>query len=275
VAVLAGREHDYERTARPLVHALELTHHFDIEVVSDFAAANSEKAKVVIAASDVPLESSEAERLIAFVRRGGGLILLHGTLATWSHDSSVAAMAGWTAGGPGPMTELIVKTVAGHPLTDRLPAEIVLEDELYLSEGPPAGADVLMRASWRFTDQVVAYTRGFGDGRFVHLGLGHGAAYQHPEVQRFVHRAALHAAGIEAAPSIGVGLIGYGAIARVHAQSIQMTPGLKLQAVCDVSADRRLAAQHDLGTPLSSRCCATPRSGWSWWVRHRARMRVR
>jgi len=105
VAVLAGREHDYERTARPLVHALELTHHFDIEVVSDFAAANSEKAKVVIAASDVPLESSEAERLIAFVRRGGGLILLHGTLATWSHDSSVAAMAGWTAGGPGPMTD--------------------------------------------------------------------------------------------------------------------------------------------------------------------------
>src|SRR5207237_7151888 len=123
----------YERTARPLVHALELTHHFDIEVVSDFAAANSEKAKVVIAASDVPLESSEAERLIAFVRRGGGLILLHGTLATWSHDSSVAAMAGWAAGGPGPMSELVVESVAGHPLTAAWPAEIGLADDPTLS----------------------------------------------------------------------------------------------------------------------------------------------
>jgi len=246
LAVLAGREHDYEHTARPLLHALDLTHHFELEVISDFGAANAERAKVVIAASDVPLEASQAEQLVDFVRRGGGVILLHGTLATWSQDPSVAGMAGWTAGGPGPVTELVVRTVAGHPLTERLPAEIVLEDELYLSEGPPAGADVLMRASWRFTDQVVAYTRGFGEGRFVHLGLGHGAAFGHPDVQRFVHRAALHAAGIEPAPSIGVGLIGYGAIGRMHAQSIQATPGLKLQAVCDVSADRRSAAEREL-----------------------------
>src|SRR5438309_74842 len=171
LAVLAGREHDYEHTARPLLHALDLTHHFELEVVSDLGAANAEQARVVIAASDVPMERSQAERLVDFVRRGGGLILLHSTLATWSQDPSVAGMAGWIAGGPGPMTELVVKTVTGHPLTERLPAEIVIEDELYLSEGPPAGADVLLRASWRFTEPVVAYTRAVGEGRFVHVGL--------------------------------------------------------------------------------------------------------
>jgi len=70
LAVLAGREHDYEHTARPLLHALDLTHHFELEVISDFGAANAERAKVVIAASDVPLEASQAEQLVDFVRRG-------------------------------------------------------------------------------------------------------------------------------------------------------------------------------------------------------------
>jgi len=55
-----------------------------------------------------------------------------------------------------------VRTIPGHPLTDRLAAEVRLEDELLLAEGPPANATVLMRASWQFTDQVVAYERRHG-----------------------------------------------------------------------------------------------------------------
>jgi scyllo-inositol 2-dehydrogenase (NADP+) len=250
LALLAGREHDYGHTARSLLHALELTHHFDLDVSSTPDALRSGGAKVLIAASDAPLEPEHADLVAGFVRRGGGAVFLHSTLAAWADQAPVAEMAGWLPGGSGPLTELIVRSVPGHPITDRLPAEMALEDELYLAEGPPSEATVLLRASWRFTDQVVAYERAYGDGRFVYLGLGHGKAFANPEVQRFVHRAALHAAGVAPQPPVGVGLVGYGAIARLHASSVTATPGLKLQAVCDVSADRRETAQRELGVSV-------------------------
>src|SRR5712692_605663 len=79
LALLAGREHDYGHTARPLLHALELTHHFDIEVSTTPDALRTGRARVLIAASDAPLESEHANLVAGFVRGGGGVILLHGT----------------------------------------------------------------------------------------------------------------------------------------------------------------------------------------------------
>src|SRR6266851_5072881 len=54
-------------------------------------------------------------------------------------------------------------------------SELRLPDQLYLSEGPPAHSSILLRTSWHFTDQVVAYEREFGAGRFIHIGLGSAA----------------------------------------------------------------------------------------------------
>ena len=245
--LLAGRVHDYRHTTRPLLRALELSHHFDLDLTSD-ATAMPGHARVLIAASDEPLTSDQAVRLEAFVRGGGGLVLLHETLAAWSQLDPIAEVAGWRPGGPGRLTELVVRIIPGHPLTERLAAEVRLEDELLLAEGPPASATALMRASWQFTDQVVAYERRHGEGRFIHIGLGHGpGAYENADFQKLVHRAALLAAGVEPAPAVGVGLVGYGAIAKAHAASIIATAGLDLHAVCDVSAERRSLAQRELG----------------------------
>src|SRR5881392_1967077 len=202
LTLLSGRSHDYTHIARPLIHSLERMHHFAIEVAVDLSALNEGRARVLLAASDVPLAGDQAAQLNEFVRRGGGVVLLHSTLAAWSeHDA-----------------------VAEHPVTERLSPEIRVEDELYVSEGPPAEANVLLRASWRYSDQVVAYERQHGDGRFVQIGLGHGAAtYHDPEFQKLVHRAVLFASGAAPAPPVGVGLMGYGAIARGHAESIAAT----------------------------------------------------
>src|SRR5947209_4922130 len=237
--VVAGGEHDYATLTRPLVHALERTHHFSIEVGPEPAPRG---AAVVIAASDEPLEDGRAAELSDFVRSGGGLILLHGTLAAWSEHRAIAELAGWTPGGRGRPTELVVRT-APHGLTERLPPEIRLHDEIFLSEAPPAGASVLMRCSWQFTDQVVAYERGHGDGRFVFIGLGHGPdAYANVDVQKLIHRAAMVAAGTPLPPPLEAGLLGYGAIAKAHAASINATTGLRVRAVCDLSAERRQLA---------------------------------
>src|ERR1700719_1030558 len=172
LVLLAGAQHDYLHMARPLLRSLEATHHFTVEVVTDAGQLPLHNTRVLLAASDHALKPSEASRLTNFVRSGGGLVLIHGTFATWAEGGDLAELAGWAPTGPGPLTELIVRPDPSHPLTARLGAELKVHDELYFSEGPPPGASVLLRASWRFTEQVVAYERGFGNGHFVHLGLG-------------------------------------------------------------------------------------------------------
>ena len=242
--LLAGREHEYEQLARPLLHALERMHHFDVEVTRGLEALTS---GVLLAAADEPLSAAQAARVSDFVKRGGGAVLLHGTLAAWSEHDAIAEMAGWRLGQPAPNTELVVRVV-DHPVTERLSPEFRLEDELYVSEGPPAEAAALLRASWRYSDQVVAYERRHGEGRFLQIGLGHGQdTYKDANFQKLVHRAVLFAAGVTPAPTVGVGLIGYGAIARGHAESVTATRGLDMRAVCDISPQRRELAARELG----------------------------
>jgi len=250
-ALLAGRSHDYPRLARPLLRSLELSHHFDVEVITDPRGLDSGRSRVILAASDQPLGPGQAEELTAFVRAGGGLVLLGGTLAAWSGQGGLGELARWAPSGPGPMTELVIRAEPSHPVTSTLGAEVRLTDELYLSEGPPAEAAVLLRTSWRFTDQVVAYEREVGEGRFFHVGLGHSAAtYEDAWFQKLMHRALLFAAGHRPPAPVGVGLLGYGAIARDHASLIAQVAGLRVGAVCDTSGERRELATRELGVPV-------------------------
>jgi len=251
LALLAGGAHDYQRLAQPLLHALEITHHFQLDVITDQRALELDSHAVLVAATDQALQPGQAEQLKDFVRRGGGLLLLHGTLAAWNADGSLAEIARWMPSGPGPLTELVIRAEAAHPVTARLGPELVFNDELYLSEGPPADASILLRTSWQFTEQVVAYERAIGSGRFIQLGLGHApSTYSHPDFQKLVHRLLLFAAGQTAARAVGVGLVGYGAIARNHAASISATEGLRLSGVCDISKERREQAARELEVPV-------------------------
>jgi predicted dehydrogenase/type 1 glutamine amidotransferase len=253
LALLAGGAHDYVRMARPLLRALEGTQHFHIDVVMDSERFALDGTQVFVAASDHHLRPGQAAQLTEFVRRGGGLVLLHGTLAAWSETGELAELARWAPTGPGPLTELVVRADPSHPLTQRLGDEIKLTDELYLSEGPPSDATVILRSSWHFTEQVVAYERAFGAGRFVNIGLGHKqSTYEDASFQKLMHRTLLFAAGQEARPAVGVGLIGYGAIARAHAASISATSGLRLRGICDVSTERRELAAREWTVPTHS-----------------------
>ena len=211
---------------------------FDIDTEGGLAAAK----QVVVAATDRPITAREASALRSFVRRGGGLVLLGGTLASWSSSEAIRELAGWMPTGPGPLTELIVRPDHEHPVTQRLDPEWKIRDRLYFSEGPPAGATILLRASWRFTDQAVAYERGFGEGHFVYVGLSNDGS---ATFEKLIGRVVLLAAGRTAAAPVGVGLLGYGAIGRDHAASIVATSGLRLAAVCDLSAERREAAARE------------------------------
>jgi predicted dehydrogenase len=250
LALLAGGTHDYLHMARPLLRALEATQHFHIDVVTDPEGLALDHMQVLVAASDHHLQPGQAAQLTDFVRRGGGLVLLHGTLASWAETGELAELARWAPTGPAPLTELVVRADPSHPLTQRLGPEIKVTDELYLSEGPPSDSAVILSTSWHFSEQVVAYERSFGAGRFVHIGLGHQpSTYEDVSFQKLLHRALLFAAGQVAAAPVGVGLIGYGAIARAHAASVSTTAGLRLRGICDVSTERRELAAREWGVP--------------------------
>ena len=254
LALLSGTVHDYASMARPLLRALDATQQLRVDVLTEQDHMSVGSHEVVVAASDHPLRPEHAARLVDFVKRGGGLVLLHGTLAAWSAGGELAPLAGWAPSGPGPQTELVVRPSTDHAMTARFPAEWKVTDELYLSEGPPDNAAILLRSSWHFTDQVLGYERRVGEGRFVYLGLGHApSTWEDATFQRLVHRALRHAAGVEAGPQTGVGLIGYGAIGRDHAASIVATGGLRLAGVCDASADRRAQAAKDWSVQTHSR----------------------
>ena len=165
-------------------------------MIADPAHLDTGGGGVIVATSDSPLPPGKDEQLAEFVGRGGGLVLLGGTLAAWNGHAAIAGLARWTPSGPGPSTELILRADPSHPVTQRLGPELKLTDRLYLSEGPPADASVLLRTSWHFTEQVVAYERAVGEGRFIQIGLGHSAStYQGEAFQKLVHRSLLFAAG--------------------------------------------------------------------------------
>jgi predicted dehydrogenase/type 1 glutamine amidotransferase len=255
LALLAGGgQHDYLHMARPLLRALEATQHFHIDVLTDSQTLALDHRQVLLAASDHHLQPGQAAQLTEHVRRGGGVVLLHGTLARWSETGELTELAGWAPTGPAPLTELVVRAQPSHPITERLGPDLTFTDELYLSEGPPVDATVILRTSWHFTEQVVAYERRFGAGHFIHMGLGHRPeTYDDSGFQKLLHRMLLFAAGQEASPPVGVGLIGYGAIARSHATSISNTSGLRLSGVCDVSSERRDIAAREWSVPTHAR----------------------
>jgi predicted dehydrogenase len=128
-----------------------------------------------------------------------------------------------------------------------------VRDRIHLAEGPPVDASVLLRTSWRFTEQVVAYERRVGDGRLVYLGLHDDGG---PVFARLLARLLLFASGATPPPPAGVGLIGYGAIGRDHAASIAATAGLRVAGICDLSAERREAAAREWSAPTHARADA-------------------
>lgn len=197
---------------------------------------------VVLAATDEPIGEERATQLRDFVRKGGGLVVIHSTLAAWSSLEPIREMAGWVPSGPAPATELVLRSNPHHPVTQNLDPEWKVRDQLYLSEGPPLDAEVLLRTSWRFSDQVVAYVRAYGEGRFVYLGL---SANEDSNLQKLVGRLLLFAASRRPAEAAGVGLLGYGAIARDHAAAISSVSGLRLSSICDLSDERRRLAERE------------------------------
>ncbi len=229
----------------PWLSYLSSTGAVAVEVTSDRRCLTRLDAyDVVVAhASDAELSPEEEECLCNFVAGGGGFVGLHCTSVRWT-GTGYRAMVGAAAGEKMVRGELVAEPLDGeHDTTRRMAGPVTVEDSCYPQQRLPPDATELMSTTWRSHPRSLAYSRPFGKGRVFYCGLGEAPQFwRHPELQAFLYRGLFHAAGRTEQSSLGVGLLGFGAIGPEHTRAIAQVAGLKLIGICDRSEARRQAA---------------------------------
>jgi hypothetical protein len=156
-----------------------------------------ETLSVLVFSNNLPLPSAVfRQRIVAFVERGGGLVVLHA--ATWFNREDWLE---WTqqmlAGGASSHEaygafEVHLEPLA-HPLLAGVPTPFIVEDELYRLElDPDPGTTVLASGHSLAGSDVhpLLWTRTFGRGRVVGLTLGHdGGAHENSSYRRLLRNA--------------------------------------------------------------------------------------
>jgi type 1 glutamine amidotransferase len=133
--------------------------------------------------------------LLAFVERGGGLVLVHAATwynwADWPEYNRV--LAGGGARSHEEYGELGVRVVADHPVTAGVPRSFTVADELYRFEpdaGGPGEVLAIGRSLATGSEHPLVWTRTHGSGRIVALTLGHdGAAHEHAAYRKLLANA--------------------------------------------------------------------------------------
>jgi predicted dehydrogenase/type 1 glutamine amidotransferase len=249
-----GRDRDHALAAEPLLRLLDRAGGFEVDVVTDASRlADLGHHRVVFAATDDgPLGAEEEQALAGWVRQGGGLVAAHGTLAAWRENRLIRDLAGFAPGERTQTTQLAVRPAGPHPVVDRLDEEFSVTADLHLpSDGLPPDAVRLLTVPWRYSEQVAASVRPVGDGLFLYVGIGGGAAaYASPAFLQFLYRSIRFGAGPTAPRVFGMGLAGYGAIARDHGRQLREVAGLELRGVSDLAPGRRAQAEGDFGVPV-------------------------
>ncbi|MHB1527041.1 MAG: Gfo/Idh/MocA family oxidoreductase [Candidatus Dormibacteria bacterium] len=230
----------------PWLDYLGRTGGVEVEVVSDPGVLTRLGGfDVVVAhAPETDLDSDAEAGLCEFILGGGGFVGLHCTNSRWSGARRYSQLAGGSGGGRLPRAEILSHVATrGHDITRRLAGEIVLEDTCFAQEGLAQPCEVLLTTTWRSRELPVAYARPAGRGRIFYCGLGEAdASYAAPSFQELLYRGLRHAAGRDEATSIGLGMLGFGAIGKEHTSAIARVPGLELRAVCDRNPERVAAA---------------------------------
>ena len=207
-----------------------------------------QEADVVVVWADRPLDADLARRL---TQPGVRVLLAGPTLADGDRDRVLADAAGLQVAGRTPVHDVRVRagrsagsiTLSGHAhaegdhvghhdhVTDRLLLVDKVADDVEVLLAAYMGLDAQPIATWRPQTSTAALTLGS-----VPASVG----------QRVYARALTslvrHVAGEAAAPSVRVGLLGYGAIGHEHSRAVRAVDGLTLAAVCDASASRLDAA---------------------------------
>jgi predicted dehydrogenase len=179
-------------------------------------------------------------QLEGFVTAGGGWLAMVDRSA-----APLPAILGTDVQPPGPEAELrVLFQTPDHPLAARLPDAVYLPGRYQALTPNRTDTETILYADWHYAHTPVLTTRRVDRGRVACTTL---QAIDNPAWQRIVYRLITHLAGRRIDPDpLGVGILGYApSVGRLHGLGVDATPGLALQAVCDLSPARCDAARQD------------------------------
>jgi type 1 glutamine amidotransferase len=142
----------------------------------DLTAARLRTASAVVVldtTGDPPLAPGADRALLRFVRRGGGLVVLHAASNGFTRWGAWGALIGARFVTHPPLRDDAVR-VAADPVTRGVPRSFTVQDEFYVFDRDPrrGGARVLARLGTHDRRPLV-WRRREGRGRVFHDALGH------------------------------------------------------------------------------------------------------
>lgn len=189
---------------------LELTHSEDIHALLAPGALEGCAALVFYTSGELPVDAEEKNRLLDFVRRGGGFAGIHSasdTLYTWPEYGQL--LGARFNGHPWTQPVRIERVDVDHPAQGLAEASRIWTDEIYqfrdfIAEGrtlllrlDPSSVDLaapgVVQESWSFP---LAWASAYGQGRVFYSALGHGAIWEDEGFQQHLRRALRWVAGL-------------------------------------------------------------------------------
>jgi type 1 glutamine amidotransferase len=159
----------------------------------------------LLTTGELPLNSTEKAALVAFVRRGGGLIGFHSATDTFHHWSGYIGLIGAEfQRHPFPSSQRVIVEDRRNPATRGLPPSFQIFEEFYVfKHDPRSRVHVLARLDTgaQGPDRPLVWCRRVGRGRVFYDALGHFIqTWSDPRQLRLVSGAISWAAGVGHAP---------------------------------------------------------------------------
>lgn len=129
----------------------------------------------LLTTGELPMNASDKRGLVAFVRRGGGLVGFHSATDTFHHWDAYKRMIGAEFSHHSDANGRVIVEDRDTPATRRLPRAFTIHEEFYVfTHDPRPHVHVLARLDTHGgADRPLVWCRRFGAGRVFYDALGH------------------------------------------------------------------------------------------------------
>lgn len=198
--ILTGvNDHDWESTTPYVKKRLEESGYFSVDVsedpeapiLSDRKALGQYEVLILNLNRDPRWTPEREENLLAYVRGGGGLVVLHAAdnaFPGWPEYEKLVGGA-WRSQGTsfpgrgafhptyGPFRVTVVDP--NHPITQGLGSNFTTTDEMYINLKLQKNIHVLAAGDYKGKAQPLLFLSGYGKGRMYQSALGHDLKAMH------------------------------------------------------------------------------------------------
>ena len=134
---------------------------------------------------------SALDALLQFAASGGGVLALHGSMASFKTNKRYQELMGGKFTGHGRIQKIHIYTKDGEPGILTEPVAFSVKDELYLHEYDRQN-EIVLACDNKGREEPVLWTKSYGSGRVCYFSLGHRAAvFRREEVQKVIQEALL------------------------------------------------------------------------------------